>query len=68
MSENPDKSTDVRTPDEFPIDQDDLRQQMETRAYFRYCEHGCLPGRELEDWLFAEQEVLAARAITGTAT
>jgi hypothetical protein len=38
------------------------RQEIELRAYYRYCERGCAPGGELEDWLAAEQEVLAAAA------
>jgi DUF2934 family protein len=27
------------------------------RAYELYCARGCAPGRELEDWLRAEQEL-----------
>lgn len=38
-----------------------LRQEIELRAYYRSCERGCTPGREVEDWLAAEQEVLAAQ-------
>ena len=36
-----------------------LRQEIELRAYYRYCERGCAPGFDREDWLAAEQEVLA---------
>lgn len=48
-----------------PIDQEALRVEIEKRAYFRYCERGCVPGGEVEDWLAAEQEVLAEHARTG---
>lgn len=41
-----------------------LRQEIELRAYFRYCERGCTPGGEVEDWLGAEQEVLASHQAT----
>jgi hypothetical protein len=27
------------------------------RAYELYCERGCEPGREMDDWLKAEQEL-----------
>ena len=36
-----------------------IRLEIQLRAYYRYCERGCEPGREIEDWLSAEQEVLA---------
>lgn len=36
-----------------------LREEIELRAYYRYCERGCAPGGDREDWLAAEQEVLA---------
>lgn len=39
-----------------------VRQEVQLRAYHRYCERGCAPGYELDDWLAAEQEVLAAHA------
>lgn len=35
-----------------------LRQETERRAYLKYCDRGCEPGRDLDDWLAAEQEVL----------
>ena len=41
------------------IEQNGLRQEIELRAYYRYCERGCTPGSDREDWLAAEQEVLA---------
>ena len=36
-----------------------LRQEIELRAYSRYCERGSAPGGDRDDWLAAEQEVLA---------
>lgn len=38
-------------------DEDAVRAEIERRAYLRFCERGCEPGRELEDWLAAELEV-----------
>lgn len=38
-----------------------LRQEIELRAYYRYCERGCAPGADVDDWLAAEQELLAER-------
>ena len=32
------------------------------RAYELYCERGCEPGREMDDWLRAEQELRGARS------
>jgi hypothetical protein len=40
-----------------------LRDEIELRAYFKYCERGCVAGGDVEDWLAAEREVLAARAL-----
>ena len=34
-----------------------IRQEIELRAYYRYCDRGCAPGSELEDWLTAEKEL-----------
>lgn len=36
----------------------DLRAAIELRAYYLYCERGCESGRDVDDWLAAEQEVL----------
>ena len=36
-----------------------IREEIQLRAYYLYCERGCEPGREVEDWLTAEQNVLA---------
>ena len=35
------------------------RQQIEERAYARFLERGGVPGHDVEDWLAAEQEILA---------
>ena len=43
-------------------DVETLRQEIALRAYYRYCERGCAAGCDVEDWLAAEQEVLAAHA------
>jgi hypothetical protein len=40
-----------------------LRDEIELRAYFKYCERGCVTGGDVEDWLTAEREVLAERAV-----
>lgn len=40
----------------------DLRAEIELRAYFKYCERGCAPGCDVDDWLAAEQEILTERA------
>lgn len=44
------------------VDAEARRRETELRAYFRYCERGCGPGGELDDWLAAEQEVLAVHS------
>lgn len=41
-------------------DADALRCEIELRAYHLYCERGCAPGNDLDDWIAAEQEVLSA--------
>ena len=38
-----------------------LRQEIQLRAYYRYRERGCAPGADVDDWLAAEQELLAER-------
>ncbi len=40
----------------------DLRAEIELRAYFKYCERGCASGCDVDDWLAAEQQILAERA------
>ena len=37
----------------------DLQAEIRRRAYELYEQRGCTPGREDEDWLVAEREVLA---------
>ncbi len=54
----------TRTEDLAPVDGsvgdgEALRQQIELRAYYRYCARGCAPGADVEDWLAAEQELAA---------
>jgi hypothetical protein len=39
-----------------------LQQEIELRAYFKYCERGCAAGCDVDDWLAAEQEILMERA------
>jgi hypothetical protein len=41
-----------------------LRLEVALRAYYRYRDRGSVPGFEIEDWLAAEQEVLAQHANT----
>ena len=44
------------------LDSDVLREEIQLRAYYRYCERGCVPGADVNDWLAAEQEVVALHA------
>ena len=37
-----------------------LREEIQLLAYYRYCARARAPGAELDDWLSAEREVLAA--------
>jgi hypothetical protein len=41
---------------------DALRQEIQLRAYYRYCERGCAPGADVDDWLAAEREAEAVHA------
>lgn len=55
------------TPDPAPVaggaaDTEALRQEIQVRAYYRYCERRCASGAEVDDWLVAEREVLAVHA------
>jgi hypothetical protein len=54
-----DESETATRPDEAETD---LRAEIELRAYFKYCERGCAPRGDVDDWLAAEQEILAERA------
>ena len=47
------------------LDPEQIRHEIELRAYYRYCERGCVPGGDLEDWLAAEHEVLARTSGNG---
>lgn len=38
--------------------QEELRDEIGRRAYFKYCDRGCVPGAAIDDWLAAEREVL----------
>ena len=40
---------------------EELRQEIARRAYLRYCDRGCAPGADVDDWLGAEREVLGGR-------
>ncbi len=42
------------------LDGETLRREIELRAYHRYCERGCTAGADVDDWVAAEREVLAA--------
>lgn len=37
------------------------QQQIAERAYLRFCERGREPGHDVEDWLAAEHEIVAAK-------
>jgi hypothetical protein len=56
MRDEPDTEKQQNTVDEV------LRPEIELRAYFKYCERGCVAGCDVDDWLAAEQEILAERA------
>ena len=36
-----------------------LEERIRMRAYQRYLDRGCHPGLDLDDWLEAEEEILA---------
>ena len=44
-------------------DPEALTREIELRAYHRYCERGCVPGNDLDDWIAAEEEVLSAHGL-----
>ena len=44
---------------------EEMLREIALLAYYRYRERGSVPGFELEDWLAAEQEVLARLANAG---
>ena len=53
-------------PAENALGDGQLRREIEMRAYYRYCERGCTPGGDMEDWLAAEQELLAQHSAATT--
>lgn len=66
MAHRPKMSDEGSTRDQTPAtagaaDADALRQEIQLRAYYRYCERGCAPGADMDDWLAAEREVLGAQ-------
>lgn len=42
-----------------------LRERIALHACLRYCDRGCTPGGDLDDWLAAEREVLAEKEKRG---
>ncbi len=38
------------------------QEEIELRAYFKYCQRGCEAGHDVDDWLAAELEILAEEA------
>ena len=42
---------------------DELRQRIEVRAYEIYEARGAEPGRDVDDWLQAETEILKPRKV-----
>ena len=38
------------------------QQEIARRAYERYCDRGCTPGADIDDWLAAERKVLVSQA------
>jgi hypothetical protein len=45
---------------EILLSREDVKETISTRAYDIYLNRGAEPGRDLEDWLQAENEVLAS--------
>jgi hypothetical protein len=45
----------------------DLEAEIRSRAYELYKKRGYAPGHEHEDWLIAEQEILAERGVLARA-
>ena len=67
MADKPQAVQEGSTRDSAPtgagtLDSDVLREEIQLRAYYRYCERGCAPGADVNDWLAAEQEVVALHA------
>ena len=43
-------------------DSESVRHEIARRAYLRFCDRGCVPGADLDDWLAAERMVDARLA------
>lgn len=39
-----------------------LREEVGRRAYQRFCDRGCQHGSDVDDWLAAERDILAAKS------
>ena len=52
----------IASGDTVPADAETVRQKIALRAYYKYCERGCVPGCDVDDWLAAEREILMAHA------
>src|SRR5262249_29845427 len=48
----------VNGPDSIAPRLDDIKTRIERRAYQMFVERGCVPGRDLDDWLNAERELI----------
>jgi hypothetical protein len=44
-------------PSSMQIADDGVEQQIRTRAYELYVEHGCEDGHDVDNWLQAESEI-----------
>lgn len=65
-SKTPDKGSKPGSPPTpLVADADALKHEIELRAYYRYCERGCAAGADVDDWIAAEREVLAAHGHSG---
>lgn len=49
----------VEPPPRTPPRTDELRHMIATAAYYLAAERGFVPGGEMDDWLAAEQKILA---------
>lgn len=63
MPTPPRKTSTQKTGDETvkPLDEQNLRHQIEQRAYAIWLSSGCSQGNDVAHWLRAEKEVLAGR-------
>ncbi len=56
------KNEEVTSEASAPICRSVSHDDIEKRAYERYCDRGCAPGGDFDDWLAAERELLSERA------